>query len=140
MRKHSTLNLFIGGYTAFVVFWLLSRAWPLALLTTVAGYLFLPLPVLLLLSLWVPQRSLLLLGLPSSVWRVLLALFYNTGKSTTRIHPDGDNLHCLIHQSGLRGYRPQYSGSIAGYHWFSGIDTCECSGNRPATRWGLSFR
>ena len=77
MHKHPTLTWFIGGYAAFIVLWLLSRAWlfdrawPLALLNTVAEYLFLPLPVLLLLGLWARQRSLLLLGVPTLAFLLL---------------------------------------------------------------------
>jgi vancomycin resistance protein VanJ len=70
MRKHSLLSWIVCGYVAIIALWLLARAWvfdqvwPLALLNTVAEYLFLPLPVLLFLSLWLRHRSLLLLSLP----------------------------------------------------------------------------
>ncbi len=77
MRKHPSLTWFIGGYAAFIVLWLLSRAWlfdrawPPALLNTIAEYLFIPLPVQLLLGLWARQRSFLLLGLPTLAFLLL---------------------------------------------------------------------
>lgn len=72
MRKHSVLAWLVIGYVTFVAFWLLSRAlffdqfWPLALLNTVAEYLFTPLPLFLLLSIWRRHWSALVaLGIPT---------------------------------------------------------------------------
>ena len=71
MRKYSVLTWLIGGYIALIAFWLLSRFlvfdqfWPLALLNTVAEYLFLPIPLLIILSIWRRQWApMLLLLLP----------------------------------------------------------------------------
>ena len=70
MHKYSVLTRSIGGYAAFIALWFLSRflisdrAWPLALINTVAEYLFIPLPVLLLLSLVKHQKSSLFLIIP----------------------------------------------------------------------------
>ena len=68
-------SIFIGAVTLYVILitiWLLLRVlffdqfWPLALLNTVAEYLFVPLPLLLIIAVW--QRhwsSLLKLGIPT---------------------------------------------------------------------------
>jgi vancomycin resistance protein VanJ len=58
MRKHSLLTWLISGYITFIVLWLLARAWlfdrvwPLAIITTSIFYIFLPLPILLLVALY----------------------------------------------------------------------------------------
>lgn len=71
MRKYSVFIWLIRGYTVLMSLWLLSRAlvfdqfWPLALLNTVAEYLFLPIPLLIIFGLWQQQRApLFLLILP----------------------------------------------------------------------------
>ncbi len=78
VRKHSVLAWLITGYVTFIVLWLLLRAlffdqfWPLALLNTIAEYLFIPLPLFLLVGIW--QRrwpALLLLGIPTVAFVVL---------------------------------------------------------------------
>ena len=57
-RKHSGLTWFVSGYVALIALWLCGRGlffdrfWPLALINTIAEYLFVPLPFLLLASLW----------------------------------------------------------------------------------------
>jgi endonuclease/exonuclease/phosphatase (EEP) superfamily protein YafD len=84
MRKYSVLTLLISGYTVLMALWLLSRAlvfdqfWPLALLNTVAEYLFLPIPFLVIFGLWQHQRApLLLLILPIAAFVGLWGnLFY----------------------------------------------------------------
>lgn len=78
VRKHPVLAWLITGYVTFIVLWLLLRAlffdqfWPLALLNTIAEYLFIPLPLFLLVGIW--QRrwpALLLLGIPTVAFVVL---------------------------------------------------------------------
>lgn len=78
VRRHSILAWLITSYVTFIILWLLSRVlffdqfWPLALLNTVAQYLFVPLPLLLIVSIW--QRhwlSLLELGIPTIAFVVL---------------------------------------------------------------------
>jgi vancomycin resistance protein VanJ len=70
--KRSILFWLIVAYVTFITFWLVLRVlffdrfWPLALLNTVAEYLFLPLPVFLLL------------GLVRRNWAALLALIIPT--------------------------------------------------------------
>ena len=76
--RYSLLTWLIRGYAAFITLWLLARmlvfdqVWPVALLNTVAEYLFVPVPLLLLLSLWLRQISpLLLLSLPTLAFILL---------------------------------------------------------------------
>jgi vancomycin resistance protein VanJ len=76
--KRSILFWLIAAYVTFIALWLVLRVlffdrfWPLALLNTVAEYLFLPLPVFLLLGLvrrnWV---ALLPLAIPTAAFVVL---------------------------------------------------------------------
>jgi endonuclease/exonuclease/phosphatase (EEP) superfamily protein YafD len=94
VHKHSSLTWLICGYVAFIAIWLLARAWvfdqvwPLALLNTVAEYLFLPLPVLLLLGLWLRQRASLLLSLPIVAFFLLFGnLFWPLLTTPTNLQP-----------------------------------------------------
>ncbi len=78
MGKRSVLFWLIAAYVTFITLWLVVRVlffdrfWPLALLNTVAEYLFLPLPVFLLLALgrrnW---AALLSLAIPTAAFVVL---------------------------------------------------------------------
>ena len=62
MKKPSVLNSISTIYVLFIILWMAARLlifdqfWLLALLNTVAAYLFLPLPILLLISLWKRNR------------------------------------------------------------------------------------
>ena len=78
MGKRSILFWLITAYVTFITLWLVLRVlffdrfWPLALLNTVAEFLFLPLPVFLLLGLgrrnW---AGLLALIIPAAAFVVL---------------------------------------------------------------------
>lgn len=96
MRKYPALTRLVIGYVGFITLWLLSRflvfdqLWPLALLNTVAEYLFIPIPLLIILiiilSLWQHQRvSLILLLLPIVGFVSLLGeLFWPTLSKSTQ--------------------------------------------------------
>lgn len=92
VRKHPILTGLVTLYVAFIAIWLLLRAlffdqfWPLALLNTMAQYLFIPLPILFVVS--VGQRhwpSLLKLGIPAIAFVVLFGeLFRPPFPNSTR--------------------------------------------------------
>lgn len=75
-KKYLTWLAF--SYVAFIVIWFLlrviffDRLWPLAVLNTIAQYLFLPLPVLLIITIWRRDRpTLLQLLIPIIVFIIL---------------------------------------------------------------------
>ena len=72
MKQPSVLNSITTIYVGFIILWVAARLlifdqfWLLALVNTVAAYLFVPLPILLLISIWKRNRvSLALLCIPS---------------------------------------------------------------------------
>ena len=76
--EHSILARLVTLYVTFIVLWLFfrvlffDRLWPLALLNTVAEYLFVPLPLFLVVSIWQRHRpSLFKLGIPIVAFVVL---------------------------------------------------------------------
>ena len=78
MRKHSILSWLVTLYVTFIALWLFLRVlffdrfWPLALLNTVAQYLFVPLPLLLIAGAWQRDRPLLLkLTIPTIAFGLL---------------------------------------------------------------------
>lgn len=78
VRKHSVLAWLVISYVTFIALWLLSRVlffdqfWSLALLNTVAQYLFVPLPLLLAVSVWRRHwPALLTLSIPTIAFVVL---------------------------------------------------------------------
>lgn len=78
VQEHPKPIRLVTLYVTFITLWLLLRVlffdrfWPLALLNTVAEYLFLPLPLFLIVSIWQRHRpSLVILGIPVVAFVVL---------------------------------------------------------------------
>jgi vancomycin resistance protein VanJ len=76
--KWRSMSTWATGYTVFIALWVLlrvtlfDRVWPLALLNTIAEYLFVPVPLLLAVSVWKRHwSSLALLSIPTIVFIIL---------------------------------------------------------------------
>lgn len=74
---------FVNIYVGFVVIWILERLlffdklWPFALLNTIAQYLFIPLPILLLITIWRQQwRALGKLTIPTIFFVILFGRLF----------------------------------------------------------------
>jgi vancomycin resistance protein VanJ len=83
MRKHSVLSWLGFLYILLIAVWLILRAlffdrfWPLAVVNTMAEYLFLPLPVLFAAGLWKHRWRLLIgLGLPIAAFGALFGVLF----------------------------------------------------------------
>jgi len=87
---------FVNAYVGFIVIWSLERLlffdqlWPFALLNTIAQYLFFPLPIFLVISVWRRHRqSLVKLGIPTIIFfalfgRLFLPALPETAQSSTQ--------------------------------------------------------
>lgn len=78
LQKHPILTWLVTSYVIFITVWLIlrglffDRLWPLVLLNTIAEYLFVPLPLLLIIAVWQRHRSSLLgLSLPTIAFIIL---------------------------------------------------------------------
>ena len=96
MRTNTTnkyLKWSIVSYTTFITVWFLLRIiffdqlWPLALLNTIAQYLFLPLPLFLIITFWQRDRSALFkLVIPTIAFIILFGELFLPSFS----NPEGD--------------------------------------------------
>jgi endonuclease/exonuclease/phosphatase (EEP) superfamily protein YafD len=78
MRPSSIFTWLVASYAAFILLWYLlrliffDRFWPLALLNTIAQYLFVPIPLFLIIAIWQQdRRSLLPLMIPVGLFFIL---------------------------------------------------------------------
>src|SRR5215207_7098121 len=83
MKTFSTSRVAATTYTVFIILWMGARLlifdqfWLLALLNTVAEYLFVPLPVLLFISVWKRDRvSLAELSIPFLIFVLMFGRLF----------------------------------------------------------------
>lgn len=82
-KSRRILTRLVDAYLMFICVWFLlrliffDRFWPLALLNTIAEYLFVPLPLLLIMAIWQNHRpSLFKLGMPLLIFVALFGALF----------------------------------------------------------------
>lgn len=92
MKQPSVLSLVTTIYVVFIIFWMAARLlifdqfWLLALLNTVAEYLFAPLPILLFISIWKRNRvSLAELCIPLLLFMLMFGHLFWPPSSNERV-------------------------------------------------------
>jgi len=83
VKNHSGFKIIITLYTTFILVWIVARIlffdqfWPVALLNTIAQYLFVPLPILLIITVWNQDSvSFAKLTIPSIIFVILFSYWF----------------------------------------------------------------